>query len=212
MRRNHQKPLLFGATAVGAFLVLVSTAYACVTFWGQLNVTSGGGTSTAVGSTLHPNAANQEYCTPPTGGAATTPGARDRITVSVGPTQDCVANRAEQGVTTNALDDGRYSVRIQGGDAFEPHPSGTGFFRRSGPGISQCWNSGPTIVEIGFMQVNDQGQGRGSFKVPAELTKSGPSNAGAVCVRELPDASNRQINHTPEQGSLHVNSAPITII
>ncbi len=223
MRKNHQKPLLFGATTVGAFLMLVSTAFACVTFWGQLDVTSGGGTSTAVGSTLHPNPANQEYCTPPTLGtppAQADPGSRDTIVVRVGPTQACVENRASLGITTNALDDGRYAVRIQGGDAFRPIDGTDGYFRIAlnpdGTRKPQCWDApNPTnnVIELGNMQVNDKGQGQGRFKVPAEVTDNiGPSNTGAVCVRELVDANTRTDGHEPNQGSLHVNSAPISII
>ncbi|MDP8975569.1 MAG: hypothetical protein M3N28_04240 [Actinomycetota bacterium] len=229
MRRNHQKPLLFGATTVGAFLMLVSTAFACVTFWGQLDVTSGGGTSTAVGSTLHPNPANQEYCTPPTLGtppAQADPGSRDFINVRVGSTQACVENRSLLGITENALDDGRYSVRIQGGDAFRPIEGTDGYFRISTvtnpDGTTsrkpQCWdtpNATNNVIELGHMQVNDRGQGQGKFKVPTEVTDNvGPTNTGAVCVRELVDANTRTDGHNPDgsQGSLHVNSAPISII
>ncbi len=235
MRRSHQKPLLFGATTVGAFLMLVSTAFACVTFWGQLDVTSGGGTSQAVGSTKHPDPKNQEYCRPPTLGtppAQADPGSRDTIAVRVGPTQDCVENRANLGITTNALDDGRYSVRIQGGDAFRPLGDGSGgYFRiavRENPDGTpilnadgtttrkpQCWDFPipKDVIELGKMQVNDRGQGQGNFKVPAVVTDNvGPSNTGAVCVRELPDANTRTDGHEPNQGSLHVNSAPISII
>jgi hypothetical protein len=214
MGRSQQRRLVFGTSIVGAFLALASVAYACVTFWGQLDVTSGGGTSTAIGSTLHPNAANQEFCTPPTLGAAAQPGSRDSITVRVGPTNECTQNR---GVAVNALDDGRYSVRIQGGDVFRPHDSGTGYFRmvgENGGPAGGCWRTigENNIVELGHMQVNKHGVGSGRFKVPAEVAPHGPSNAAAVCVRELPDASNRDVNHDPTQGSLHVNQAPISII
>ncbi len=223
MRKNHQKPMLFGATAVGAFLVLVSTAYACVTFWGQLSVTSGGGTATAIGSTLHPNAANQEYCTPPKLGnppAEADPGSRSSINVRVGSTQDCVENRALLGITENALDDGTYSVRIQGGDSFRPIEGTDGYFRIAlnpdGTRKPQCWdapNATNNVIELGRMNVSTQGTGQGNFRVPKQVTDNvGPTNTGAVCVRELVDASTRTDGHEPNQGSLHVNSAPISII
>jgi hypothetical protein len=235
MRKDHQKQMLFGATTVGAFIVLFgATAFACVTFWGQLDVTSGGGTSTAIGSTLHPNAGNQEYCTPPTLGtppAQAKPGDRGSINVRVGSTQDCVENRALLGITENALDDGTYSVRIQGGDSFMPHPTVPGgYFRISSvtktnpDGTTttsrkpQCWdapNATNNVVELGRMNVSVHGTGQGNFRIPKQVTDNiGPSNTGAVCVRELVDASTRTDGHNPDgsQGSLHVNSAPISII
>ncbi len=231
MRKNHQKRMVFGATTVAAFLALVSTAYACVTFWGQLDVTSGGGTSTAIGSTKHPAPDNQEFCTPPTLGdppAQADPGSRDLISVRVGPTQDCLENRALfPNITENALDDGTYSVRIQGGDSFRPHDTVPGgYFRISTvtnpDGTTsrkpQCWdapNATNNVIELGRMNVSTQGTGQGLFRVPKQVTDNiGPTNTGAVCVRELVDASTRTDGHNPDgsQGSLHVNSAPISII
>ncbi|HSH58732.1 MAG TPA: hypothetical protein VK988_03640, partial [Acidimicrobiales bacterium] len=207
MRKNHQKRMVFGATTVAAFLALVSTAFACVTFWGQLNVTSGGGTSTAVGSTLHPDSKNQEFCAPPTLGdppAQARPGSRDSINVRVGPTVDCLENRAAfPNITENALDDGTYSVRIQGGDSFRPHDTVPGGYFRianvqtgtnpdGSPILSrkpQCWDT-PTatnnVIELGRMNVSTQGTGQGNFRVPKQVTDNiGPTNTGAVCVREL---------------------------
>ncbi len=227
MRKNHQKRMVFGATTVAAFLALVSTAFACVTFWGQLDVTSGGGTSTAIGSTLHPDPKNQEFCTPPTLGdppAQADPGARDSISVRVGPTQDCLANRALfPNITENALDDGTYSVRIQGGDSFRPHDTVPGGYSRislnpDGTRKPQCWdlpNATNNVVELGRMNVNDRGEGQGNFRIPKQVTDNiEPTNTGAVCVRELVDASTRTDGHNPDgsQGSLHVNSTPISII
>jgi hypothetical protein len=235
MGRSQQRRLVFGTSIVGAFLALASVAYACVTFWGQLDVTSGGGTSTAIGSTLHPNVDNQEFCTPPTLGtppAQAAPGSRDLIKVRVGPTQECLENRASfPNITENALDDGTYSVRIQGGDAFRPHDTVPGgYFRISTETVTnpdgttttsrkpQCWhtpNETNNIIELGRMNVKADGTGQGNFRVPKQVTDNvGPSNTGAVCVRELVDASTRTDGHNPDgsQGSLHVNSAPISII
>lgn len=230
MRRSHQKQFVFGTTVVAVFLAMASVAYACVTFWGQLDVTSGGGTSTAVGSTTHPAANNQEFCTPPRIGdpaANAKPGDRGTINVRVGSTQECVANRAVLGITENALDDGTYSVRIQGGDSFRPHDTVPGgYFRISSvtnpDGTTsrkpQCWdtpNATNNVVELGRMNVSTQGTGQGNFRIPKQVTDNiGPDNTGAVCVRELVDANTRTDGHNPDgsQGSLHVNSTPISII
>ncbi len=65
------------------------------------------------------------------------------------------------------------------------------------------------------MNVNDRGEGQGNFRIPKQVTDNiGPDNTGAVCVRELVDASTRTDGHNPDgsQGSLHVNSTPISII
>jgi hypothetical protein len=236
MQRSQQRQLVFGTAVIGVFLAMASVAYACVTFWGQLDVTSGGGTSTAVGSTMHPAANNQEFCTPPTLGtppAQAAPGSRDLINVRVGPTQECVEKRQAlfPNITENALDDGTYSVRIQGGDAFTPilNADGTatgGYFRIptvTNPDGStsrkpQCWdapNATNGVIELGRMKVTTQGTGQGNFRVPKQVTDNvGPTNTGAVCVRELVDASTRTDGHNPDgsQGSLHVNVAPISII
>ncbi len=227
MQKSHQKRMVFGATTVAVFLAMASVAYACVTFWGTLEVTSGGGTSRAVGSTMHPAPNNQEFCAPPTLGtppAQAKPGDRGLISVRVGSTQDCLANRALfPNITENALDDGTYSVRIQGGDSFRPHDTVPGGYSRislnpDGTRKPQCWdlpNATNNVVELGRMNVNDRGEGQGNFRIPKQVTDNiGPDNTGAVCVRELVDASTRTDGHNPDgsQGSLHVNSTPISII
>ncbi len=65
------------------------------------------------------------------------------------------------------------------------------------------------------MNVNDRGEGQGNFRIPKQVNDNiEPTNTGAVCVRELVDASTRTDGHNPDgsQGSLHVNAAPISII
>lgn len=219
--------LPFGVVA--GVLVFASVAYACVTFQGKFQVTGAGGTSTAFGSGYHPYQGDNpsiEHCRP-SHGAPEASASANTITVTWAKYDGCHWTDTNVALSRNDggfLDEGTYVVRFDPRQSFcarhdpdcpdEDAPktgawrSTAGWFRLQ-PDSPQCYwgNPGDPVVDLGTMQVNEDGFGQATFEIPSSAL-TGPTEAAGVCTREL--------GTTPEQrghpGPPHSNMAPVVVI
>ncbi len=195
MGSNTRKTALFGSTVVAVILALASVASGCTTFKGKMDVTAGGGTSTAIG-----NGSGMGYCSgSPTGGAKAQMGSNQTIAVSVAPA-DCSG-------TTYALTDrsgaGAYYVNfINWGKCGLLFPKDCTGFKIDSTGKYTWWydcmgNPSSTAYHknLGRMDVSG-GTGSGTYTITSEMmTKvNGPSDASGVCVS---DANENEGNQAP---------------
>jgi hypothetical protein len=177
LRITRRGWLVVAAGVVAAALMVDSAAYACSYFRGTMTVTGGGGTTTVVGS-----GKGMTYCrgypkdsaAAPAGGAHGTSGSS--ITITVAPSSGC---------SDAALGPDTYDVNFIQGKAYTYTVDATTHKRTyaarralscivRGNGVSAL-TPGSLIVPVG-------GTASGTFKLPTNLTKSGPSDAAAVCV------------------------------
>lgn len=213
LRRNRRLAAAgFFATAV--VLATASVAYACVQVIGRLEVSSGGGTSVAIGNGTHPPF--NMYCSPPTNGAtaprATSFADRPAVTLSYGPASQCnpIPDLGESSVRpgrANTPSDGTYEVNFCDGMVFQ-QKGGEWDFKVRPLNAGSCFFNdaiGDRGVIMGSLTVAG-GSGSGVFRIPFGAGKNGPSNAAGIAVRRSGPGPN------PAGGPPDVNLVPISII
>lgn len=186
--KRYRKPLLFGTTGVAAVLVMVSTAFACTVWVGQMTVTgtssralpnpaSSSGSVTAYGKN-GVNGAGMEYCSAPSGTAnvARTEAGVGLITVTVGKYICGSTNLGLPGPAANVN--------------YLPNE------------FLDCMN--PRGIPIGAMTLSN-GSGTGTYAVPGVGNTTGGglgdtsiTGSAAICVAAT--------------GTIYANQAPIHII
>lgn len=167
---NLTRKSILGAFATGVtVLTLASTAFACVTFRGDLTVTG-----TTSGNKVTGDEGSMTYCVAPT--SAGTSSYNNAITVTVAVATSCVSS-------TNKLNAGTNNVKINNAstDAAVPFTyDGTKWNFVSGTG---CFAS-PTpagVISLGTISVT-AGVGTGTFTLP-HMNRIDPTNkASALCV------------------------------
>lgn len=134
---NQKRGWLFAAAVVATVMVLSGTAFACVTFKGQMLVDGHDGDTTVVGT-----GNSHGYCSQPTTAAAGH--LADSITATVGSaTCDGLSHK---------LNDGTYEIRYNNKKSYTSN--GTVWTMISGTG---CWATGntTTVSVLGTMSVSN---------------------------------------------------------
>ncbi len=191
---KSRKRLAFGFTVVAAMLALASVAYACTTFKGKLQVTTGSTSSSAIG-----NGTGMGYCSgSPTGGATVARGANRSITVAVSP-QAC-------GSTTYQLSDrsgtGAYYVNfINWGKCGILLTTDCTGFKIDNTGKYTWWYDCMGTASTGYaknlgrMDVSS-GSGSRTYTIASTMMTraNGPSDASGICVS---DSGENEGNQAP---------------
>lgn len=138
-----RKSILFTFAVGVAVLAMASTAFACVTFKGQLQVDAPGGSTTVVGP-----GSGHDYCPTgkPTTAAAGKFDAAVKATVSKGTCDG----------TTNQMEEGDYVVKFNNEHAYTF--DGTYWVMQAGTGCFRTANSS-TTTDLGSFYVDANGDG-----------------------------------------------------
>lgn len=171
---NHRKPLVFAFGVMAGVLLLTSTAFACTAFRGRFTVTPtapGTGSVTAVGSNSGMN-----YCAGPTGTAT-----------FAAPYDFTAAVTAAAGITGcnggngSKLSPGLYTVTYNYGTSV----NNNGQYIAT---INDCMNL--STRQLGSMVVDANGDGSGSYRLPASLNNIGDAQ---ICVSDPTGGQGNQV-------------------
>jgi len=187
----HKTRLVVGFGVAGVVLLASSAAFACTAWKGKMVVTGGGGSTTVIGT-----ASAMQYCSKPADNAAAPGGGAHG---SSGSSITIAVSGATCGSTAH-LAKNTYFVNFVGGKAYSYTLNATTHKRVYSSFKADCMKAGNGVVPLSpaTLSVPDSGVASGTFKLPAGLSKNGPSDASAVCVSD--------------NGAYQGNQAPLVIV
>ncbi|MCA1707590.1 MAG: hypothetical protein LC808_31695, partial [Actinobacteria bacterium] len=162
MSYKSKKSLLFGFTVGAVSVILGSTAYACITYRGDLTITGGSATSNLMTGAN----SGMSYCS---GRNPTTPAAgkaNTSVSIAVAPATACNTGG------TNKLQDVLHDVRLRNGKYWTYSSSWTMI---SGTG---CWASSPASgTLLGTFTPSSGSFSGGGFTIPVGSTANATNEA-----------------------------------
>lgn len=179
-QKNHRKGPMFGFTVIAAFLALMSIAYGCTVFKGQIQITGDGSSnhSSKTGAKT-----TMGYCSDLNGGhnhegaAAGKTGFNDSagdITLAVGATSACGGSQ---------LNADNYDVMLLG--------NGQDPFDANGNWVIDCMNNGTWTHRLAnALPVGTNGSGSVTINLSGSSLVAGP---GAVCAADDGDFEGNQV-------------------
>ena len=186
----NRRVLGVGFGAMVAVVAMASVAFACIVHHGQLVVTSGSTTSTAIGDAV----TTHGWCSL-AGGAEANSGGTISVAMSpytnTGASDPCPTNQAPDSadpllpVGVDLAHKNVYTVR-GAGPYYVRFFNGDGFTKTTGATPTWSWNkpcyfSTQNGTQIGSMTIVN-GSGSWSGALPGSLTSNGPTDDSAICV------------------------------
>lgn len=201
-RRRRRTALTFTGV-VAAFLLATTAAWACIPWVGKMTVTTPPGQKNV---TVHGNGSFMQWCDnkEPVHPAEANSG--DVVTISVErsnacntqlPAEDFVVTFSSHTFQDTSPQDGKYNDQEWDGTN-DCHLQGV--------------NPNKKVMErvdgdTNLLRVDENGEGSGQYRIPADASSSGPQEAAAICLSSIRPPFSGAAGDPPEG-----NMAPITIL